>query len=368
MDYENMLGKIVEELNILESMYDYIRIVDPVQKKAHYHLKENVARIDDITDACFHFWERGAECENCTSARALYQGDTFVKLEYKKERVNMIMSVPVAAGENKTVVELIKDVTNSGIIDIDGKDLINVYKILDKKNRTVITDAISRVFNETYIYERLPYDIYRSREENISLSLIYLSLNNLQFINEIHGYSAGDLVIRDLARLIKDYCRDSRDWTARYSGTSFILVLNDTDEKKAYQVCRRLYNKTNKTEFTYEKKSLKIDVSIGCDVLTKEIATAEELIKKASRRIYTETEDEKTEKNLQTPEKHLAQYQFTARETEIATLLLKGKSNTEIAKELFVGLSTVKKHISAIFDKINVKSRAEFIAVYRTKN
>ena len=43
-------------------------------------------------------------------------------------------------------------------------------------------------------------------------------------------------------------------------------------------------------------------------------------------------------------------------------MLAAGKSNAEIAASLFIGLSTVKKHVSSIFEKTGLKSRAELIA------
>jgi len=57
--------------------------------------------------------------------------------------------------------------------------------------------------------------------------------------------------------------------------------------------------------------------------------------------------------NLQEP--------LTSRELEILGLIAEGKSNTEIATVLVVAVSTVKKHINHIFDKLGVTSRAELI-------
>ncbi len=48
-------------------------------------------------------------------------------------------------------------------------------------------------------------------------------------------------------------------------------------------------------------------------------------------------------------------------ETEVAKLLLNGATNGEISKSLFISLSTVKKHVSNIFDKTNSISRIDFI-------
>ncbi|GAI58503.1 unnamed protein product, partial [marine sediment metagenome] len=53
--------------------------------------------------------------------------------------------------------------------------------------------------------------------------------------------------------------------------------------------------------------------------------------------------------------------QFTPREIEILRLAAKGMSNKDIAGELFLGLRTVKAHLTNIFNKIGVGSRTEAI-------
>jgi DNA-binding NarL/FixJ family response regulator len=56
---------------------------------------------------------------------------------------------------------------------------------------------------------------------------------------------------------------------------------------------------------------------------------------------------------------------LSTREKEVANLLLEGLPNLEIAKKLFVTEITVKKHISSIYNKLLVNSRAEFISKFR---
>lgn len=48
---------------------------------------------------------------------------------------------------------------------------------------------------------------------------------------------------------------------------------------------------------------------------------------------------------------------LTKREDEILSMLVKGKSNADIAQELFVGPATVKTHVSNILMKLDVKDR-----------
>ena len=50
---------------------------------------------------------------------------------------------------------------------------------------------------------------------------------------------------------------------------------------------------------------------------------------------------------------------LTPREAEVLTLIARGRSNTEIAEELFVSAATVKTHINNLFAKIGVRDRAQ---------
>lgn len=53
---------------------------------------------------------------------------------------------------------------------------------------------------------------------------------------------------------------------------------------------------------------------------------------------------------------------LTRREAEVLALIVDGLGNAEIAGRLFVGVTTVKTHINAIFAKLGVRTRAEAIA------
>jgi DNA-binding NarL/FixJ family response regulator len=55
---------------------------------------------------------------------------------------------------------------------------------------------------------------------------------------------------------------------------------------------------------------------------------------------------------------------LTAREREVLNLLARGRSNADIAQELFITNKTVKNHLSRIYEKIGVHSRAEAIALW----
>ena len=47
------------------------------------------------------------------------------------------------------------------------------------------------------------------------------------------------------------------------------------------------------------------------------------------------------------------------------SLIAEGKSNQEIAEQLYLALNTVKRHASNIYDKLDVKKRTEAVAKAR---
>jgi len=55
--------------------------------------------------------------------------------------------------------------------------------------------------------------------------------------------------------------------------------------------------------------------------------------------------------------------QLTPRELEVLALVARGRSNPEIARELFIGEATVKSHLLHVFDKLGVSDRLE-LALY----
>lgn len=62
-----------------------------------------------------------------------------------------------------------------------------------------------------------------------------------------------------------------------------------------------------------------------------------------------------------------AHAQLTTREMEVLHLIAKGKSNQEVADELFIGVKTVKFHVTNVLSKLNVEDRTQ-AAIYAFKN
>ncbi|GAA0338462.1 response regulator transcription factor [Oceanobacillus sp. FSL W7-1293] len=70
---------------------------------------------------------------------------------------------------------------------------------------------------------------------------------------------------------------------------------------------------------------------------------------------------------MRTKQETVLHEQLTEREKEILLLMTKGKTNQEIADELFIALKTVKVHVSNILGKLEVQDRTQAV-IYAFQN
>ncbi len=66
---------------------------------------------------------------------------------------------------------------------------------------------------------------------------------------------------------------------------------------------------------------------------------------------------------MQPPSMQLLIEPLTARELEVLKLIEAGRTNEEIAGQLVISITTVKRHISNLYAKLGVKSRTQAVAI-----
>ena len=70
--------------------------------------------------------------------------------------------------------------------------------------------------------------------------------------------------------------------------------------------------------------------------------------------------------NEEPSQEFLSKYKITEREREIIVKVMQGKSNEDIARELFISLATVKAHLYNIYKKVGIGSRYDLLARVRS--
>ena len=354
MENLNLIDTTVLDYNFIENMYESIRLVDPIEKKVFRTIKKSANEMD-TDDNCYDFWENNKICENCVSCRAYVHNKTYTKIEYNHASIYIMTAVPFK--NDNVVLEFMQNVS-SDYFD-HSKNFSEIIKLIKKQNLSIVKNTLTNLYNDQFIFDRLPHDIAFSHRENINIALFFIKIKEMDYINNTYGYSAGNQVIKEVSKALKGIPRHEKDWLSSYRGVRFVLVMYGINENQVGRNCNYIYDRINNLNLSFNNTPVKIEVGIGYHILKDKLITPEQFIENAKDMLKVE---KKLEKNDNSAQRLILKYSLTYREKEIALLLLKGKSNTEIADALYIGLSTVKKHVSALFAKLEVKSRSELIA------
>lgn len=278
---------IIDKVNILEEIFDAVRLVDPIRKKVvYYSLNKEIKKLNE-NDHCYDFWARDKICDNCISVRALNENETYTKLEFNGEKIFMITTSNVDIGDTKLVIELLKDITESGIVEeFKNNSIQGIYKLLDKQNELLVKDELTKVYNRRYINERLPFDIADNMMNDSNLSIIMADIDKFKNINDTYGHIVGDKILHDFANLLQSCVRKNHDWVARYGGEEFIVLLKNTNEEQGYFVAEKLRKKIEDFVFQYDDISIKITSSFGISTINQNSIEVDSLINKADKNLY----------------------------------------------------------------------------------
>jgi len=92
---------------------------------------------------------------------------------------------------------------------------------LEKIYQTAITEDLSGLYNQRYLYKRLEEEITRAARFKHSLSLIFIDLDNLKKVNDSFGHLAGDKVLKRVSKIVQGGIRKI-DIPARYGGDEIV--------------------------------------------------------------------------------------------------------------------------------------------------
>ncbi|MDF2520699.1 MAG: putative signal transduction protein [Clostridia bacterium] len=282
----NEFDIIADKVKLFEKMYDVMRIVDPMKKEV-LELKEGV--LCKIESECYKLWKANVICENCVSIRAYNEDNTFIKMEYSSNKIFMITAVPISIHRKKFVIELLKDATNSLLMQNGEYGCeMKMLSTIEQMNRILVKDELTNLYNRRFINERLPVDLLKSSLENKPLSIIFADIDFFKSINDTYGHPAGDQLLREFADELQRHIRSGKDWAARYGGEEFLICLSDSDIDAARVVADTIRKSIMKKEFVLGNERVHVTCSFGVHTVCDgyECLTVDGVIEIADRNLY----------------------------------------------------------------------------------
>ena len=146
-------------------------------------------------------------------------------------------------------------------------------------------DALTGLANRREFERRLEESIDSGHRGDGQHVLCYLDLDHFKLVNDTSGHVAGDGMLREVAKLLRDAVRDS-DTVGRLGGDEFGLLLIGCPLDKARQIADDLCRAVSDYRFVWKDKIFNIGVSVGLVEISRESGTLEELLAAADTACY----------------------------------------------------------------------------------
>jgi len=159
-------------------------------------------------------------------------------------------------------------------------------RLFDRIKNMAIRDGLTDLYNHRHSVELVGSEFQRVGRYAAAVSLLMIDVDHFKAVNDEHGHPAGDAVLRELSRLLKEHVR-TVDSVGRYGGEEFVVLLPHTAADEAHQTADRLRRSIEAHAFRHGDGVLRVTASVGVATYPGDgVASAEDLIRAADNALY----------------------------------------------------------------------------------
>tara|TARA_Y100001001_G_scaffold141555_1_gene145636 strand:- start:4389 stop:6473 length:2085 start_codon:yes stop_codon:yes gene_type:complete len=213
---------------------------------------------DKYKDFMKSFAEKGEDgmAMNCTARRS------------DDHELNVTMSVSAATYDGEACTQIVLQPEHS-----DAE--------LEEKLRQISSqDLLTGLYNRQYLMSALAEAISNAGKNNETGALAYIALDNFMSMKSQVGISGADLLLGDLANLLREQAGDDLA-LARLSDDAFSLLCQPCNEKAMVDHAERIRKAVEDHLFDINGRTVQLTVSIGVAAITENSPKAEELMARA---------------------------------------------------------------------------------------
>lgn len=115
-----------------------------------------------------------------------------------------------------------------------------LYPLLAKANealyRASVEDGLTGLFNRAYFNSQLQAELSRARRQRLPVSIVMVDIDHFKDLNDRYGHPFGDRCLVKVARRLTEQVHRTGDFTARFGGEEFVMVLVGASAKGAKDI------------------------------------------------------------------------------------------------------------------------------------
>jgi two-component system, cell cycle response regulator len=161
--------------------------------------------------------------------------------------------------------------------------MLSLENVLLHERSTI--DPLTSLWNRGFGEERLDQVLRLAARTDEWTSVIVVDVDRFKQVNDRHGHAAGDLTLREIARVLRSAVRTT-DVVARWGGEEILLILPATDPAGARLLADRLVVALRAIEVRVDGAVIRPTASLGVASAMAATARPEELVQRADRAMY----------------------------------------------------------------------------------
>lgn len=126
-----------------------------------------------------------------------------------------------------------------------------------------IHDGLTGVYLRRYAMDRLKEEFLRMHRGESVLSFLMFDIDHFKGFNDRYGHMAGDVVLKKLARVLKDFFDMPGTVIARYGGEEFCVTLPHVSKLEAIRLAESFCQELRSREIILRREKVRVTVSIG---------------------------------------------------------------------------------------------------------
>jgi diguanylate cyclase (GGDEF)-like protein/PAS domain S-box-containing protein len=167
--------------------------------------------------------------------------------------------------------------------------LSNIH-LRDRLREQAVRDPLTGLFNRRFMEESLKRELLRVERSKNPLAVLMMDIDHFKVYNDTYGHEAGDLLLTEVAKLIRTRIRGS-DIACRYGGEEIVLVIPDVAETTVLERAEKLRIEISQLRLPYGDEILEpVTVSIGVSMCPEDGLTPQDLLRRADQALYTAKE------------------------------------------------------------------------------
>jgi two-component system cell cycle response regulator len=171
-----------------------------------------------------------------------------------------------------------------------GRRIIDLQEELvcarETLRRQATRDQLTEVWNRVAMFDTLAGELKRAKRDSSTVSILMVDLDHFKEVNDAHGHTAGDAVLREAARRMVA-CVRLYDSVCRYGGEEFLIILPGCDVAGAMLRAEEIRRAVAADAFQIPEGRLEITCSLGVACSSgANSSDLSELIREADEALY----------------------------------------------------------------------------------